>query len=100
MLAGVEQERPYLARGPWASLPPVAAARDARELSPFVGVQVFGRCVPEALLDFADFAGRLDIARRLQAGYDTRIAALRAEPDRLGATPVSQTCSGPPECLT
>lgn len=47
-------------------------------IAPFVGVEVLGRPLSEALLDFADLAGRTDRARELQAAYDARVATLRA----------------------
>lgn len=33
---------------------------------------MFGRRLPQALLDFADLAGRTDATRGLQAGHDAR----------------------------
>lgn len=47
-------------------------------IAPFVGVQVFGRRLAEALLDFGDLAGRADRAKELQDAYDARVAAMRA----------------------
>jgi iron complex transport system substrate-binding protein len=66
-------------------------------IAPTVIVQVFGRPLSEALLDFAETVGREDRARELQAEYDARIAALR---DRLGddreRTTVSLLAAGDP----
>ncbi|HXV94249.1 MAG TPA: ABC transporter substrate-binding protein [Pseudonocardia sp.] len=48
-------------------------------IAPFVGVQVFGRRLADALMDFADLTGRTDVAAGLRDAYDARVAALRAE---------------------
>lgn len=46
-------------------------------VAPFVGIQIFGRRLPEALLELGDVVGRLDRAEELQEQYDARVAALR-----------------------
>lgn len=48
-------------------------------IAPFVGVQIFGRRLAEALLQFGDLAGRTDAAAGLRDDYDARIATLRGE---------------------
>jgi iron complex transport system substrate-binding protein len=50
-------------------------------VAPFVGIQVFGRRLSEALLDFADVVGKRDVAEALQAEYDARIADVRERID-------------------
>lgn len=50
-------------------------------IAPFVAVQVFGRPLTDALLDFGDVVGLRDRAEQLQAAYDDRVAALKAQID-------------------
>lgn len=47
-------------------------------IAPFVGVQIFGRRLPEALTQFADLVGRTAEADELEAEYESRIADLDA----------------------
>jgi iron complex transport system substrate-binding protein len=56
-------------------------AAQLEAIAPFVAVQVFGRRLPEALLEFGDVVGRLDRAEQLQVAYDERVAALKAQID-------------------
>jgi ABC-type Fe3+-hydroxamate transport system substrate-binding protein len=48
------------------------------QVAPYVGVQVFGRPLTAALLDFGDLAGRADQARTMKVAYDIRIAKVKA----------------------
>ncbi len=47
-------------------------------IAPFVGIQVFGRRLTDALLDFADLVGRTDRAAEFQADCSRRIAEFRS----------------------
>lgn len=66
-------------------------------IAPTVYVQVFGRPLTEALLDFADVVGRRERAEAFRSAYDARIRALL---ERLGAdrerTTVSILSAGEP----
>lgn len=55
-----------------------AVATKLEKIAPFVGVQVFGRRLAEALAAFADLVGKSSESQALQAEYDARIAALRS----------------------
>jgi iron complex transport system substrate-binding protein len=68
--------RPDLIVGPDNEDP--AIAERLADIAPYVGVQVFGRSLTGALLDFGALAGRPDRARALKAAYDARITELRA----------------------
>jgi len=69
--------RPDLIVGPGNEKPEVA--QKLGEVAPYVGVQIFGRSLTEALLEFGELAGRADRARSLKAAYDARIAQVKAE---------------------
>jgi iron complex transport system substrate-binding protein len=46
------------------------------EIAPTVGIQIFGRPLTEALLEFAALVGETEQAEALQAAYDARVAQL------------------------
>jgi iron complex transport system substrate-binding protein len=54
-------------------------ATQLQAIAPFVAIQVFGRPLSQALLDFGDAVGRLEEAERLKGEYDQRIAELKTE---------------------
>lgn len=59
-------------------------------IAPFVGVNVLGRPLTEALADFGELTGRTARAQELRGGYETRVASLR---ERLTATHPNLTVS-------
>jgi iron complex transport system substrate-binding protein len=68
--------RPDLIVGPGNEKPEVA--EKLAQVAPYVGVQIFGRSLTAALLDFGDLTGRADRARTLKAAYDARITEVKA----------------------
>ena len=95
--------RPDLIVGPGNEKPEVA--EKLGQVAPYVGVQVFGRPLTAALLDFGEQAGRAEQARTLKAAYDARIAkvkaALKERHPRLTVTIVSTFEAGtfvPQDC--
>jgi iron complex transport system substrate-binding protein len=54
-------------------------ASQLEAIAPFVAVQVFGRSLAQALVDFGDVVGEREQALELQGAYDARIAELKAD---------------------
>jgi len=55
------------------------AAQQLESIAPYVGIQVFGRRLADALLQFGDVVGREDEAREFESAYDARIEEFAAE---------------------
>jgi iron complex transport system substrate-binding protein len=51
-------------------------------IAPFVAVQIFGRSLTDALVDFGDVVGRRDAALERRAAYEARIAELKGAIDQ------------------